>query len=205
VSLELYGAGPAGAAERKITADTAFITNTEQNNILNRAQSSGGSHYWITLVGALCHRILVLEKNVTIDGENTLFHSSGGSHDNGTHWEKSNTVGMILVGREATLIMRGHAKITGFLSTATAMENAVPIFIQGYPLGSGKYSKAYFYMQGGIIAGNVFGDRYGVVVLGQNGANATHSFFVYTGGVVSGNTQNRVTAQDGTVRWTMPQ
>jgi hypothetical protein len=195
VSLELYGAGPTGAVERKITADTSFFTNAYNYNVLNREQSQPYSYYWINLPGSSKHHTLVLEKNVTVDGGKQLF-SGGGMGDSDTHWQITGTTGMIRVAMLATLIMRDHAKITGYFSVYIG---GYPIYIQGSGSKASGYNKAYFYMQGGTITDNIFNDQLGVVVLNNSGD--TMCFFDYTGGVISANTQNRVIATNGTVKW----
>jgi hypothetical protein len=81
-----------------------------------------------------------------------------------------------------TVIMRNHAKITGYNTTYNA--NAyVPIRISA---NSTSY-RSIFYMEGGEISGNTFGQNWGVAFLaGRNNK------FYKTGGIISGNTKDRV-------------
>jgi hypothetical protein len=177
VSLELYGAGVPGAAERRVSFNQEFITT---DHVLKKQHGNkpGSVYGFITVYHEdnEKYKTLVLGKNITIDGENIEL--------TWTHTGISQSFDYILgiqnllyAGNKAAIIMRPHSKITGYY---TQQYNNSVIDCR---------SSSVFYMQGGEISGNrvnwysTKGTPNGVIQLYHAESN-----FVYTGGTVTGNT-----------------
>ncbi|MDR3147353.1 MAG: hypothetical protein LBU00_03125 [Treponema sp.] len=186
VSLELYGAGSPGTAERRITMNTALTTSraTETVNYNTELNDQGGFIAGLINVfpvnGTDYDRwqILVLGKNVTLDGggeDNAVGWTGTSTQD--TPWPKMGVAHLIGIALNGTVIMRDHAKITGYYS-----ENAVSSCSVIYLTAHLNYLPT-FYMQGGAITGNTVDKDYGGVAYLANSSGT----FLKTGGTVSDN------------------
>jgi hypothetical protein len=196
VSLELYGAGPAGAAaaERKITRSAAWTIGGAGATQRRLNDSGSFTNMWIAVrntSSANNFNTLIFGKNVTLDGQSEAFYAT----DRSVPWGAMGASMMINVRSNCAMILREHAKITGFNGTKNTYTGAL-ILVQGTSSRC-----AYFYMQGGAITGNHFGNRLGIAVEDKSGALSS---FVYESGVVSNNTANRVVDSNMTVVMTFP-
>jgi hypothetical protein len=173
VSLELYGAGAPGGAERTITRNQQWDTNHMLTNTIGSTTNG-----LITLGGTTGTRVFtfILGKNVTLDGKNEMRDE--------TSLNKVGATGLLQIsGYNWTVIMRDHAKITGH-NSAAGVGSFSPIYISA----SNTSYRAIFYMEGGEISGNTFHEGWGVAYMAGTNRNS----FYKTGGVITGNTQNRV-------------
>jgi hypothetical protein len=184
VSLELYGAGVPGNAERHITLNHDEY-KTEADILL--AVAPLGDHSLkglITLHKANDYKFhtLVLGKNITLDGRKETssgFEPFELTEKNGTIDYALSYRHLLYISYNKTLIMKPHSKITGFL---TSGPNGV-VQVTG---GNSAVRTAAFYMQGGTISDNKIGvtvgtAQYGMIALGSNGK------FFKTGGTMTGN------------------
>jgi hypothetical protein len=177
VSLELYGAGVPGGAERTIKRNPSWNQNFFYE-ILNNNQSIryDGLISLIDFSGG--RTIFILGKNVTLHGNDEVTDMGTGMNQIGVQY-------LLYVSSSAdnVVIMRDHAKITGY-NTSTASRYYVPIYIDT----SSTTYRTVFYMEGGEISGNIFGTGAGVAFLRSTNRNS----FYKTGGVITGNTRDRV-------------
>ena len=192
ISIQLYGAGTGGAAEKTITINTDYSTaqTTQEFNYSNSSAQKGlislfrpyegNINYFLSPDAFLKYKALILGKNITLSGggDATPFPPAGFGDKSGYPWYRLSIDSLIYISYNATLIMEDHAKITG-LSTDSSYS---PIVLA--------YS-ARFYMKGGTITGNTSAASQGVV----NVANSTDlkPYIKKTGGTVTGNTNNSVT------------
>jgi hypothetical protein len=136
--------------------------------------------------GNLSH-ILVLGKNVTIDGQGEAFYSS----DTGVPWGIMKAERLFEVRSRTAVIMRDYAKITNCVGTKNGYDGST-ISIQGTDS-----QPAYFYMQGGTITKNYFAATSGFAAVNTT----TNGKFIYAGGDISLNTRNVVVNNAGTTVW----
>jgi hypothetical protein len=169
VSLELYGAGlpdsPQKNMERRISLNHSFNTLDHLLNWSTNIVQMG----FITVFHNrnTNYKILVLGKNITIDGENyELTVNNPTAIDNILGFQS-----LLYAGKKGAIIMRPHSKITGHFTK------------RGFTPVNLNYG--YFYMQGGEISGNRVRETMGCVIYIDNWEGEP---FVYTGGTVAGNT-----------------
>jgi hypothetical protein len=175
VSLELYGAGSPGGVGRTITRNPLW---NEDIYFLNSASvdTVGLISVISPIINSSATNIFILGKNVTLSGNDELTTSSAGLGAMGAR-QLLNAAAQNVI-----LIMRDHAKITGYKATGNG-NTYVPIRV-GVSIAS-----SVFYMEGGEISGNSFNTNWGVAFLsGYAGTN----YFYKTGGTITGNTQDRV-------------
>jgi hypothetical protein len=185
VSLELYGAGIPGNAERHITLNHDEY-KTQADILLAVAPLS--DHSWkglITLHKANDYKFhtLVLGKNITLDGRKET--SSGFvpfvlTEVNGAIDYTLSYRHLLYISYNKTLIMKPHSKITNF---KTNKANSV-VMIKG---GNSKDKKATFYMQGGTICDNQINIDTASIKQGIVYSEG-YSSIVYTDGILTGNT-----------------
>jgi hypothetical protein len=162
VSVELYGAGEGGKHEVKITtkgetlADKALNYHATANlGFFTIPRTGTGATY----SGAKpTQTALILGKNVTLWGGGTDTPFTGAS---GNKWYNANSL-IYLSYDVGVLFMRGHAKITGFYSSATT-----PSMIT---LAANPNHKSKFYMQGGEMTGNTVHDDLSLIAIGNSAA-----------------------------------
>jgi hypothetical protein len=146
ISMEFLGQGPLGK-EMMITLDEQYssrITNQHTQSKYKFNDLNGGVG-WITLhhTGTAKYKALVLEKNITINGEEYPVTGT-----NESIWKLlGSVVSFINVHKSSQVIMRDGSKITGFL---VSVSNAVHA-----PVQVDKTADGMFYMYGGAITGNV--------------------------------------------------
>jgi hypothetical protein len=172
VSLELYGAGTPGVAERRIALNHNFNTTAH----ILKSGKVDSEHGLITLYHRenQKNKILVLGKNITIDGEDFELTATA----NPKSIDKTLDIRSLLyAGKNGAIIMRPYSKITGYFSKKAGW---CVVYVTG--------DSSYYYMQGGEISGNKLSREssfFGVIYLNSGGTN-----FVYTGGTITGNTRS---------------
>jgi hypothetical protein len=209
VKLRLRG----GGGERRIYRDKGFNTSSSKGengiaNLYTPFQYKGGNGGVLSLMGdgliALYpnkdsesgvnngHLIFVLEKNVTIDGDNI---SAGKLNESAFKFSDQ----LLAVNANTTVIMREGSKITGYCCNFYKSVQYAPVYIRG--------ENSTFIMDGGVITGNTylassFADyqafdvgksyyfwasvKYGMILV-PSGMAATFTF-IYKSGEISGNT-----------------
>jgi hypothetical protein len=178
VSLELYGAGSPGGAERTITRNIQWNGTSFK---LYNGSSLASSEGLISIQRNFNDQthILILGKNVTLSGNNEFTGFSSGLR-------QMEVSALLEIYFGDLVIMKDHAKITGYNSNYT--HDWVPILITT----SGATRRSIFYMEGGEISGNTFHNSMGVAFLHGRDSNS----FYKTGGVITGNTRDRVVQYD---------
>jgi hypothetical protein len=153
ISIQLYGAGVPGGAEKKITR-VANPDKSDYTNVLNPANGNGqyglislyrfGEASYINSGYQPKYKALVLGKNITITGNglNDDITTGGAFKPADNPWNLMGIRHFLSVGPNSTVIMEEHSKITGFYSTV----NYTPVTIV--------HSTARFYVKGGSITGN---------------------------------------------------
>jgi hypothetical protein len=168
MSIQLYGAGTPGGAEKKITSGLASYTDATKDTLnygyseavgyglisLSRAQGGGVKP---NPINGLKYKALVLGKNITIDGEG---QANPVTNNNANSWSRNQVKNFLCIGDNSTVIMENDSKITGCHTTENDYELA-PVLI--------KEATGRFYMKGGTITGNTFhlSDAPGVIVTGE--------------------------------------
>lgn len=214
VKLRLRG----GGKERRIYRDKGFNTSSSKgengvSNVYTPFQYRGGNGGVFSYMGdgliALYpnkdaemgygnngHLIFVLEKNVTIDGDNI---SAGKLNEEVFKFSDQ----LLAVNANTTVIMKEGSKITGYrCDFFTSAREYAPVYVRG--------KNAAFIMDGGAITGNTyvansFEDhtvydpgqglshmacvKYGVILVTGNDTQMVKTFtFTYKSGEISGNT-----------------
>jgi hypothetical protein len=143
MSIELYGAGPSGSKEQKITRADTFTT-VEMSDRFNALANGYGFISTLPAVTTAKYTALVLGKNITIDAEGSAsanyFHGS-----QTTTWSTLAVTSLInLYNSNSMLIMNEHSKLTGCYDP-----------LDGYGVIDFPIQGPKFYMKGGEITGNV--------------------------------------------------
>jgi hypothetical protein len=151
ISIELYGAGVPGSAEKTITRVVDPIMN-EPARALNYSTETRGliSLHREGEVGAIDtgyqpkYKALVLWKNITIMAGGASDPVVGpGQRDAASNlWGKQGIGNFLTIGANSTVIMNAHSKIRGYYAPISGS----PVLIT--------HDTARFYMYGGIITGN---------------------------------------------------
>jgi hypothetical protein len=153
ISIELYGAGRPGEAEKKITRVSNPIQNTT-TRALNSESGNASGKALITLYRSGSNNLytdkykaLVLGKNITLtapDGD--TFTKSTGNLTNPN--VMMGITSFLYVDMNSMVIMEPHSKITGYNS-------ALGSYYTPVVLGPGSYTpNSKFYVRGGTIDGN---------------------------------------------------
>ncbi|MDR1231086.1 MAG: chitobiase/beta-hexosaminidase C-terminal domain-containing protein [Spirochaetaceae bacterium] len=185
ISIELYGAGLPGVTtttqgrEQKITRNATFSTDPAVQALNGTGNGVKSGFLSVTNNYTAKYKALVLGKNITIagDGSNNPVSISGEGP-----WKMLAASTLIYVAANGMLIMHDHSKVTDYYTE----EAYSPIQVAEVTSG-GIFGK--FYMYGGIITGNTFGNSVGVIKAFHT---ETSPVIFLKGGIIENNTNNDV-------------
>jgi hypothetical protein len=175
ISIELYGAGVPGGSEKTITRDPKYSTDLVKHT-LNYVSTAKGL-ISTTNNSKPKYQALILGKNITLsgDGPTVPVTKSGAGL-----WAAMAMNRLIHINANSTVIMREHAKVTGFYSEILSYELA-PIFLE---------ATARFYMTGGTITGNTVGDSSAAIVVNTKDKSGNWVSVDTAKAVIRGNTNS---------------
>ncbi|MDR1095686.1 MAG: hypothetical protein LBL31_04800, partial [Spirochaetaceae bacterium] len=176
ISIEFYGAGPAGDKEQKITLKAAYSTTSSTQGL--NASGGGTQDGFISMVfrptGAKKYKALVLEKNITIDAEGSAMQNQFIMTSSESPWYKLNVTRLIHATEGSMIIMRDYSKLTKCYATNEASLYC-PITL-GWPDANSAATMSRLHLYGGAITGNVVGKQ---AIHGKPPENANPAVFLH--------------------------